>query len=149
MCVSETVRGEKKRLEREGKRKRFPSGSHWVRRGWCIVLFFPYFLKLGSLRLGFWTVGVRIGALQRQWCLFYTSDSGKAWKSQRRLWITAFLVCLRAKEPVVSNLQWSAQQNTKLSNNTSRPLPHFCHFCLPFLGRGVISECTVSHLIKQ
>lgn len=88
-------------------------------------------------------MGVRIITPQSQCLFIYTSDTGKTSNSQRRLWISAFLVCLRAKEPM------AVKHTTKCNTEQQHVEAYFTFLSLPLLGWTVKSERTVSYLIKQ
>lgn len=70
-----------------------------------VLFFFLLFFKMGSLRLGFWTVGVRITTLQSQWCLFTCQIRGRLQNPKESFETQPFLFVYRLKEPMVSNLQ--------------------------------------------
>ncbi len=119
----------KKRLEIRAGEKEI---SFWEPLSQTRMMYcsFFYFVKSGSLRLGFWTVGVHITMLQSQWCLFTLQILGRPQNPKEGFASQPFLFVHRLKKPCRQILQRGIPQNATLNNSTSSLLVHFCHFCL-------------------
>lgn len=92
--------GKKNRLEiRAGEKEKEISFWEPLSQTSMMYCSFFYFLKSGSLRLGFWTVGVRITTLQSQWCLFTLQILGRPQNPKEGFASQPFLLVHRLKKP--------------------------------------------------